>query len=130
LINAAFKSKNKLDISSEVINIIFIIPDQYYKANIITALKDLFSDIPCNVHPYKNFVLCIPFCAEVPKHTILTKEEVDTLLSLERISMAGLPIIFETDPPVVWLGARKGDIIKIDNFSLTSISTVSYRRVL
>lgn len=130
LINAAFKSKNKLDISSEVINIIFIIPDQYYKPNIIVALKELFTDIPCNVHPYKNFVLPIPFCAEVPVHTVLTKEQAENLLQLERISFAGLPIIHITDPPVVWLGARKDDIIKIDNYSLTSVSTVIYRRVV
>jgi DNA-directed RNA polymerase subunit H (RpoH/RPB5) len=125
-----FKSKTKLDITSAVVNIIFIVHNMYYKPNVITVLKELFSDVKCNVYPYSNFVLCIPFCSEVPKHTILTPKEAEELLTLERISISGLPLIYETDPPIVWLGAKKGDIIKIDNFSLTSINTVSYRRVV
>jgi len=50
----------------------------------------------------------------VPKHEIMTEEEKQQLLKKFNISLKQLPRIKERDPAVKAIGAKKGDIIKIE----------------
>lgn len=65
----------------------------------------------------------------VPKHTILSEEEKNQLLQKYKILAQQLPKISATDPVVKLIGAKVGDILKIERASLTAGESVYYRLV-
>ncbi len=66
----------------------------------------------------------------VPKHEILSEEEVKDLLSKYNVTKNQLPKIFDTDPAVKELNAKIGDVIKITRKSFTAGESVYYRVVV
>ena len=48
-----------------------------------------------------------------PKMEVMDKKEVGELLKTYNITLEQLPLIYETDPAVKALNAKKGDVIKI-----------------
>ncbi len=66
----------------------------------------------------------------VPKHEIMTEEEKQQLLKKFNISLKQLPRIKERDPAVKAIGAKKGDIIKIERKSQTAGVAYYYRVVV
>ena len=67
--------------------------------------------------------------ALVPKHRILTKEEVSKLLQKFQISDFQLPVIRIKDAVCKAIGAQANDIIEIERIAPTGRS-LYYRRVL
>ena len=66
----------------------------------------------------------------VPKARILSKEEVEELLKKYKITKGMLPKILETDPVVVELGAKKGDVIEFIRNSPIAGKSIYYRVVI
>jgi len=66
----------------------------------------------------------------VPKHEILSPEEKQKLLDRYNISEKQLPKIKSTDPAVIALNAKKGDVIKITRKSPTAGESYYYRLVV
>jgi DNA-directed RNA polymerase subunit H len=64
-------------------------------------------------YPYHNFCCVIPASQSVPPHQLLTDAEVDEFLRAERLALRDLPVLFTSDPPVVWLGGREGQVVRI-----------------
>jgi DNA-directed RNA polymerase subunit H len=64
----------------------------------------------------------------VPKHYLLTKEEVQKLLDQYKITLSDLPQMFDKDPVAIAIGAKEGDIIKIVRDSNTTVRSVDYYR--
>lgn len=65
----------------------------------------------------------------VPKHTILNDEEKKKLLERFNIKPNHLPRILTTDPVVKELGAKEGNVLKIDRKSPVS-GTITYYRIV
>jgi DNA-directed RNA polymerase subunit H len=64
----------------------------------------------------------------VPKHYLLTKEQVQELLETYQITLSDLPQMFDKDPVAIAIGAKEGDIIKIVRDSHTTVKSVDYYR--
>ena len=66
----------------------------------------------------------------VPKHELLTQKEMDDLLKKYHAKPYQLPYIKLSDPAVITVGAKLGDIIKIIRESPTAGKTLTYRYVV
>jgi len=56
----------------------------------------------------------------VPKHEVMTKKEAEDVLEKYHCKATELPLIFGTDPAIVGLGIKPGDMIKITRKSATA----------
>ena len=65
----------------------------------------------------------------VPKHVLMTEEEVTQLLTRYNISKKQMPSISSKDPAIKDLGANTGDIIKVIRNSPTQGKSEFYRAV-
>lgn len=77
----------------------------------------------------KNQVL-VPDHAFVPKHEIVSKEEAEKVLKKFNCKPTELPLIFVTDPAILGLGVKPGDLIKITRKSPTAGESLYYRYVV
>ena len=65
----------------------------------------------------------------VPEHTIMKAEEVAELIGKLGVVAQQLPKILTTDPVVKAIGAKIGDVIRIERKSPTAGKTTYYRIV-
>ncbi len=65
----------------------------------------------------------------VPKHAKLSEKETKELFEKYAIDLPNLPRIFKTDPAILHLDVKDGDIVKISRKSPTAGETTFYRRV-
>ena len=77
----------------------------------------------------KNIIL-VPNHVYVPKHEIMTKKEAEEVLKKYNCKPTELPLIFVTDPAIIGLGVKPGDMIKITRKSGTSGISLYYRYVV
>jgi DNA-directed RNA polymerase subunit H len=66
----------------------------------------------------------------VPKHEILTKEEMEKVLAQYKVQPYQLPQIKASDPAVKAIGAKPGDILRIIRKSATAGEHIAYRYVV
>ena len=77
----------------------------------------------------KNPVL-VPDHVYVPKHQIMNKKEAQQVLDEFNCKPTELPLIFVTDPAILGLGVKPGDMIKITRRSGTAGESIYYRYVV
>ena len=77
----------------------------------------------------KNPIL-VPDHVYVPKHEIMTKKEAQKVLEEFNCKPTELPLIFVTDPAILGLGVKPGDMIRIKRKSGTAGESVYYRYVV
>ena len=65
----------------------------------------------------------------VPKHMLMTEEEVNQLLTHYNISKKQMPSISAKDPTIKELNVKGGDVIKIIRNSPTQVKSEFYRVV-
>ncbi len=78
----------------------------------------------------KKIPVLVPDHVYVPKHEIMTKKEAEEVLIKFNCKPTELPFIFVTDPAVVGLGIKPGDMIKITRNSATAGQSIYYRYVV
>ncbi|MEA2055807.1 MAG: DNA-directed RNA polymerase subunit H [Candidatus Thermoplasmatota archaeon] len=66
----------------------------------------------------------------VPIHEIISKEEEKELFEKYDITVDQLPKILDTDPVVIFIDAKPGQIIKVTRKSQTATKSIAYRLVV
>ena len=79
-----------------------------------------------NMYPYHVFSLDIPRCQIVPLHEIARPAEVQTFLARERLALRDLPMVASSNPPVIWIGGRPGQVVRIRYPSETAGEAYNY----
>lgn len=82
-----------------------------------------------SAHPFHVFSFDVLESQSVPPHRLLPEAEAAALLARERLAAKSLPVIFASDPPVIWLGGREGQVVEIRRPSPTAVLALYYRRV-
>lgn len=78
----------------------------------------------------ENFLIDIASNRYVPKHNLLTEKETEDILKRYNITLKNIPKIKREDPMAKYIGARPGQVIKIDTFNPTNGTEPSYRVVI
>jgi DNA-directed RNA polymerase subunit H (RpoH/RPB5) len=79
-----------------------------------------------NMYPYHVFSLDIPRCQIVPLHEIAQPAEVQAFLARELLALRDLPMVASSNPPVVWIGGRPGQVVRIQCPSETAGEAYKY----
>ena len=66
----------------------------------------------------------------VHKHEIMTRKEAEEVLEKYHCKSTDLPLIFVSDPAIIGLGVKPGDMIKITRKSATAGESLYYRYVV
>ena len=78
----------------------------------------------------KKIPTLVPDHVYVPKHEIMTKKEAEQIIKDFNCNPTDLPFIFVTDPAILGLGVKPGDMIKITRKSGTAGESIYYRYVV
>ena len=78
----------------------------------------------------KRIPVLVPDHVYVPKHEIINKKEAEDVLKQFNCKPTELPLIFVTDPAIMGLGVKPGDMIKITRKSATAGKSNYYRYVV
>ena len=78
----------------------------------------------------KRIPVLVPDHVYVPKHEIINKKEAEDVLKQFNCKPTELPLIFVTDPAIMGLGVKPGDMIKITRKSATAGQSNYYRYVV
>ena len=68
----------------------------------------------------KKEIVLAPDHVYVPKHEIMTKQEAEDVLEKYHCKATELPLILVTDPAIIGLGIKPGDMIRITRNSATA----------
>lgn len=110
-------------------NIVLLAEDKF-KHHILNKLAGYSMTMPI----YIELVNWNVFLFETPQHTATCRHEIVEPAEMETFTSRTFtdptfPKILPSDPQIVWIGARVGDIIKIHVSSYSAGVAVSYRRV-
>jgi len=78
----------------------------------------------------KKLTTLAPNHIDVPKHGIMTRKEAEEVLEKYHCKATDLPLIFVTDPAIIGIGVKPGDMIKITRKSATAGESFYYRYVV
>ena len=78
----------------------------------------------------KKIPILVPDHVYVPKHEIMTIKEAEEVLEKFNCKPTELPLIFVTDPAIMGLGVKPGDMIRISRKSSTAGESLYYRYVV
>lgn len=78
----------------------------------------------------KKQQILVPDHVLVPKHEIMTKDEAEAVMERYHCKPTEMPLIYVTDPAIVKLGVKPGDLIRITRNSSTAGESIYYRYVV
>lgn len=107
---------------------VLIIHEGEIKSNVHKRLIEL-QKRHVETRPFANFVFCVPKHVCVVPHMFATPDEVDKLIKQNIDIEDNIPHILDSDPPIVWIGARNGDIVRIDRVSESTLVSSIFKIV-
>ena len=78
----------------------------------------------------RKVITLTPDHIDVPKHEVMTIKEAEGVLEKYHCKATDLPLIFVTDPAIIGIGVKPGDMIKVTRKSATAGESFYYRYVV
>jgi len=78
----------------------------------------------------RKVITLTPDHIDVPKHEIMIRKEAEEVLEKYHCKATDLPLIFVSDPAIIGIGVKPGDMIKITRKSATAGESFYYRYVV
>ena len=78
----------------------------------------------------RKVIILTPDHIDVSKHEIMTRKEAEGVLEKYHCRATDLPLIFASDPAIIAIGVKPGDMIKITRKSATAGESLYYRYVV
>jgi len=119
-----------LNVITYPIRDILLINSVKVHAHIVKYINTLNKNPKQTIYPYTYnlFKTIVPEYCIVPKYTFLKKDEIEELMKF--VDPTKVSLIFETDPQVIWLGGKAGQVLKYEALSETTLSTIRYRLIV
>lgn len=111
-------------------NIIFITPEDVTSNIRKSVAEEGEKGTYFEFHNYNKFIIVVPRHVMVPEHSIMPEAEAKAYMEEYFVDKYAIPKILSSDPAVVWIGGRGGDIIRIVRTSENSGIAITYRRVI
>jgi len=92
--------------------IILVIQDEI-STSIRNAIDEVSDKKDVKIYQYQLFTAELPIVLGVPQHRILRGSEREAILSDIKVRPSELPSVLDTDPQIVWIGGKAGDIVQI-----------------
>jgi len=123
------KKKNNVVFKIDILYITSTQSTSYINKKIIEFQQN---DPHTNIFPYtyEDFILVLPECLCSSIHTVATTEEVDKYCARLFIDINMLPKIYISDPQLIWINVKKGDVVKIISKSETAMEVEELRLVI
>ena len=99
--------------------------------NISTQIKSKFKEFDTEIinYSYNLFKIEIPKGPYCFPHRILSEEEVSQLLEFCKKERNGFPKCKHSDPQIIWIGGKPGDLIEITSDNPNTGTELRYRIV-
>lgn len=81
-------------------------------------------------YTYDKFIIVFPEHVAIPPHRIASQAEVEQYYSDFGIAREDMPKILASDTPVVWLGAKSGDVVVVTRRSESAGYSTILRHVI
>ena len=92
--------------------------------------KDLSQNIWVQIRSIACFEYNLPKQRQIPTHLKIDKKDLEEVLNKVYIDIKIIPKIREFDPPIVWLGLKPKEYVKVIRQSISSGTTTVYRQVI
>ncbi len=118
--------------SGRLAEVLVIAPDEVLAKKNLTDIVAEFRPAPGEggalhaLYAYHVFSLDLPRAQCVPLHEIVPPAEVEALLARERLTERDLKMMPSSDPPVVWIGGRPGQVVRTTSPSETAGESIDY----
>jgi DNA-directed RNA polymerase subunit H (RpoH/RPB5) len=80
--------------------------------------------------PYEIFYTAVPECAAVPRYRIMSGAEIAEYLEFNLIKTSALKVLYDSDPPIVWLGARDKQFVMESRDSESTLEYIEVYRIM
>lgn len=94
------------------------------------TIAQIYKHAEIHLYEFKYFKIEVPKGPNCFPHIIMSEEEKEAFLESQLLDISDLPKILTTDVQIIWIGAKKGDLIKIIRRSPQSGEEIYYRYVI
>jgi DNA-directed RNA polymerase subunit H (RpoH/RPB5)/galactitol-specific phosphotransferase system IIB component len=134
-VDAKMKDYIKKHIHDDPAELLYILPFNLDNPSVIKKIKEIIAKFPetntwIQIRPYEKFIIDISTCKFIYPHTIVPRDEFKTVANFSNITDENIQKIYEHDTPVVWIGGRVGDIIKVQRNTPSTGISITYRKVI
>lgn len=132
---AAIFEAQKLDKDNDTLiilnsNAVFLKPGSKEDSVQTVVNRCLLTGMFVQIFGMENFLIDIASNQYVPKHVLLSDKEIKEVVKKYNISSDNMPKIKREDPMAKYIGARPGQVIRIDTFNPTNGTEPMYRFVI
>lgn len=98
--------------------------------NLVAKTKNNISKVNVENYLHIHFKMEIPKGPHCSKHVIMKPQELQDEIQANFIDINHIPLISDSDPQCIWIGAKTGNIVKIVRYSINAGLATEYRKVI